>query len=206
MTTNLSKSPRSGWSNFVHDLVSVDFHQAVPLRLSVRLAIILIAITVVGLITGHIAEASFVWLGTLYVLCIDLVLDLNNRSKDTRTQVLLAVSLLFPSVFAIGTVISMNDNLVIPLCGFGLFLIAYFTVYPKAYWILLYISLIFVIAINYQDATLAQTGQNFLLIFVGGLWAIVGGMIFLARKTSKEQHTITTDPIQEQSQSKLTWQ
>ena len=55
----------------------------------------------------------------------------------------------------------------------------------------------FVIAIAYQGATLALAGQNFLLIFVGGLWAIVGGIIFLPRKTSKQQRTVTADPIQE---------
>ena len=64
----------------------------------------------------------------------------------------------------------------------------------------------FVIAIAYQGATLALAGQNFLLIFVGGLWAIVGGFIFLPRKTSKQQRTVTADPIQEQLQPQLTWQ
>ena len=103
-------------------------------------------------------------------------------------------------------VISISDNLVVPLCGLGLFIIAYFTVYPKAFWTLFFASLMFVIAIAYQGATLALAGQNFLLIFVGGLWAIVGGIIFLARKTSKQQRTVTADPIQEQLQPQLTWQ
>ena len=103
-------------------------------------------------------------------------------------------------------VISMSDNLVVPLCGLGLFIIAYFTVYPKAFWTVFFASLMFVIAITYQGATLALAGQNFLLIFVGGLWAIVGGIIFLARKTSKQQRTVTADPIQEPLQPQLTWQ
>ena len=64
----------------------------------------------------------------------------------------------------------------------------------------------FVIAITNQGATLALAGQNFLLIFVGGLWAIVGGIIFLARKTPKQQSTVTADPIQEPLQPQLTWQ
>ena len=67
----------------------------------------------------------------------------------------------------------------------------------------IYASIMFVIAINYQGATLALAGQNFLLIFVGGLWAIVGGIIFLARKTSKQQRTVTADPIQEQLQPQI---
>ena len=64
----------------------------------------------------------------------------------------------------------------------------------------------FVIAIDYHGATLALAGQNFLLVFVGGLWAIVGGFIFLRRKTSKQQRTVTADPIQEPVQPQLTWQ
>ena len=45
-----------------------------------------------------------------------------------------------------------------------------------------------------------------MLLFVGGLWAIVGGIIFPARKTSKQQRTVTADPFQEQHLPKLTWQ
>ena len=45
-----------------------------------------------------------------------------------------------------------------------------------------------------------------MLLFVGGLWAIVGGIIFLPRKTPKQQRTVTADPIQEQPQPHLTWQ
>ncbi len=52
----------------------------------------------------------------------------------------------------------------------------------------------------------ALAGQSFLLIFVGGLWGIVGGIIFLARKTPKQQSTVTADPIQEPLQPQLTWQ
>ena len=146
-------------------------------------------------------QSSLVWLGAAYVLAIDQL-----RSKGPRTRVLLTVSILYASIFAIGMVISISDNLVVPLCGLGLFIIAYFTVYPKAFWTLYFASLMFVIAIATQGATLALAGQNFLLIFVGGLWAIVGGIIFLARKTSKQQRTVTADPIQEQHQPKLTWQ
>jgi hypothetical protein len=200
MTTALSKPPRSRWSNFVHDLVTVDFHQT-DISTGVRLYILLIIVTVLGLITGHAAGASFVWLGAAYVLAIDQL-----RSKGTRTHLLLTVSILYASIFAIGMVISISGNLVVPLCGLGLFIISYFTVYPKAFWSLFFSSLMFVIAIAYQGATLALAGQNFLLIFVGGLWAIVGGIIFLPRKTSKQQRTVTADPIQEQPQPQLTWQ
>src|SRR5262245_7634438 len=125
MATTLSKPPRSRLSDFVHDLVTVDFRQT-DINTGVRAAILLIIVTVLGLITGHAAAASFIWLGAAYVLCIDLVLDLNNTSKGTRTRVLLTVSILYVSIFAIGMVISMSYNLVVPLCGLGLFIISYF--------------------------------------------------------------------------------
>ena len=201
MATTLSKPPRSSRSNFFHDLVTVDFHQT-DINTGVRLAAILVIITVVGLITGHTAESGLVTIGALYVLIVDQL-----PHKGTRTRFLLKVSILYALIFAIGMVISMSGNLVVPLFGLGLFIIAYFgTVYPKALWTMYFASLMFVIAIASQGATLALAGQNFLLIFVGGLWAIVGGIIFLARKTPKQQSTVTADPIQEPLQPQLTWQ
>ena len=144
MATTLSKPPRSRLSNFFHDLVTVDFHQT-DINTGVRIATLLIIVTVLGLITGHAAESGLVRLGTLYVLIVDQL-----RSKGTRTRFLLTVSILYASIFAIGMVISMSDNLVVPLCGLGLFIIAYFTVYPKAFWTLYFASLMFVIAITFS--------------------------------------------------------
>ena len=120
MATTLSKPPRSSWSNFFHDLVTVDFHQT-DINTGVRIAAILVIITVVGLITGHAAESGLVTIGTLFVLIVDQL-----PHKGTRTRFLLKVSILYASIFAIGMVISMSDNLVVPLCGLGLFIIAYF--------------------------------------------------------------------------------
>ena len=78
MATTLSKPPRSRWSNFFHDLVTVDFHQT-DIKTGVRVATLLIIVTVLGLITGHAAEAAFVWLGAAYVLC--------SRSNFTTIKV-----------------------------------------------------------------------------------------------------------------------
>ena len=200
MAITLSKPPRSSWFNFFHDLVTVDFHQT-DIYTGVRLATLLIIVTVLGLLTGHAPASSSVWLGAAYVLAVDQL-----RSNGPRTRFLLTVSILYASIFAIGMGISISGNLVVPLCGLGLFIIAYFTIYPKAFWALYFASLMFVIAIATQGATLTLAGQNFLLLFVGGLWAIVGGIIFPARKTSKQQRTVTADPFQEQHLPKLTWQ
>ena len=59
MGTTLSKPPRSPWRNFVYDLVTVDFHQAMPLSLSVRVAILLTVVLVLGLITCHVLAGRY---------------------------------------------------------------------------------------------------------------------------------------------------
>jgi hypothetical protein len=166
-----------------------------------RFATLLIIVIVLGLITGHVAEASYVSFAAAFVLAADQL-----RSNGPRTRFLLTVSILYALIFAIGMVISLSGNLVVPLCGLGLFIISYFAVYPKTFGIVLFASLMFIVAIPFQGATLALVGQNFLLIFVGGLWATVGGIIFLPRKNPKQQRTVTADPIQEQPQPHLTWQ
>ena len=106
MTTILSKPSRSRWSNFAHDLVTVDFHQT-DIKTGLRYTTILVIITLVGVITGYAAETGLVLLGTAYVLIID-----QHRSKGPRTRVLLMVSILYASIFACGVVISISDNLV----------------------------------------------------------------------------------------------
>ena len=135
MATTLSKPPRSGLSNFFHDLVTVDFHQT-DINTGMRIAAILVIITVVGLITGHAAESGLVTIGALCVLILDQL-----PHKGTRTRFLLTVSILYASIFAIGMVVSISGNLVLPLCGLGLFIIAYFTVYPKTFGTIIYCQL-----------------------------------------------------------------
>ena len=104
------KSPRSHWwSNFVHDLITVDFSQT-DIYTGVRIATLVVAIIVLGLITNHVAEASLVFLGAAYVLAIDEI-----RFKWPRTRLLLTVSILYASIFAIGMIISASDFLVVPL-------------------------------------------------------------------------------------------
>ena len=197
------KSPRSHWwSNFVHDLITVDFSQT-DIYTGVRIATLVVAIIVLGLITNHVAEASLVFLGAAYVLAIDEI-----RSKWPRTRLLLTVSILYASIFAIGMIISASDFLVVPLLALGLFTISYLRVFPRALMIFMFTGLVFVIAIATHHATLTLAGQAFLLIVAGGLWAILGGIIFPARKTSKRP-TLAEDSIQKQHQQqpqpKLTW-
>jgi uncharacterized membrane protein YccC len=62
----------------------------------------------------------------------------------------------------------------------------------------MFAGIVFVVAITTQDATLTLTGQAFLLIVIGGLWAILSGVIFPASKFLK-RHT-TDQSVQEQCQ------
>jgi hypothetical protein len=62
----------------------------------------------------------------------------------------------------------------------------------------MFAEIVFVVAITTQDATLTLTGQVFLLIVIGGLWAILSGVIFPASKFLK-RHT-TDQSVQEQHQ------
>jgi hypothetical protein len=62
----------------------------------------------------------------------------------------------------------------------------------------MFAGIVFVVAIINRDATLTLTGQVFLLIVIGELWAILSGVIFTASKFLK-RHT-TDQSVQEQHQ------
>ena len=189
----MDKSNRSRWSNFFHDLVEVDFSQ-VDLYAGIRFATLLVTVLVVGLITRHVVEAALVLLGTAFVLEIDAI-----RSIGPRTLILLAASLLYASIFAVGMIISMSGYLVVPLFALGLFIISYFRVFPGVFMTLMFGNILFTVAILTQGSTPNLVGQFFLLIVVGGLWAIMGGIIFPANRFSKPP-TVAKDTVQKQQQ------
>ena len=131
MTTILSQPSRSRWSKFVHDLVTVDFHQT-DIKTGLRYTTILVIITLAGVIIGYAAETGLVLLGIAYVLIID-----QHRSKGPRTRVLLMVSILYASIFACGVVISISDNLVVPLSPWSIHLIIFNNISTSAQSLLL---------------------------------------------------------------------
>ena len=180
----MSKSNRSRGSEFLHDLITVDFDK-VDIYTGVRSATLLAPLLVLGLISKH--ESSLVILGFVFVLAIEPV--------GQRTRTLLSVWVLCASVFAIGMLISMVDYLVIPLLTLGLFFISYFRIFSKGLILLALLALWFVIGVATQDTTLTLTGQAFLLVLIGGLWAILAGVIFPAHKFWKQQ--TTNKPVQE---------
>ena len=198
----MSKSNRSRGSQFLHDLRTVDFEHA-DIYTGVRIAIYLAPVLILGLVTKH--ESSLVILGSVYVLGIDEI----RGAVGQRTRTLLSVSVLYASIFAIGMLISMGNYLVMPLLALGLFLISYFRIFSKGFMLLKFAGIWFVIGVATQDTTLTLTGQAFLLVLIGGLWAILAGIIFPAHKFLKP-HTTTDQSVQQQnhqqSQAKSTRQ
>lgn len=95
------------------------------------------------------------------------------QAGQRRTRNLLTVSVLYASIFAISMLVSMVDYLVIPLLALGLFFISYFRVFSIGFMTLKFAGLMFVIGVVIQDATLTLTGLAFLLVLIGGLWAIL---------------------------------
>jgi uncharacterized membrane protein YgaE (UPF0421/DUF939 family) len=103
----------------------------------------------------------------------------------------------------------MGIYLVLPLLALGLFLISYFRIFSKGFMLLKFAGIWFVIGVATHDASLTLTGQAFVLALVGGLWAILIGIIFPAHTFSKPHPSTTTDhSVQEhntqQHQARLT--
>lgn len=170
ITTSVTKSNRSRGSQFLHDLRTVDFDHA-DIYTGVRIATLLAPLLILGLFTKH--ESSLVILGAVYVLGIDEI----RGAVGQRTRSLLSVSVLYASIFAIGMLLSMLNYLVMPL-ALGLFLISYFRIFSKGFILLKFAGIWFVIGVATQDTTLTLTGEAFLLVLIGGLWAILAGLIF----------------------------
>ena len=69
----------------------------------------------------------------------------------------------------------------------------------------MFAGIVFVVAITTQDATLILTGQVFLLIVIGGFWAILSGVTFPASKFLKRHTTVQSvhEQHQEHPEAKL---
>ena len=194
----MGTSNRSGGSQFLHDLITVDFSKVDPYG-AVKAATLIAPLLVVGLFTGH--EPSLVVLAGAFVLVFDLM-----APPGPRTRLMLSVSVIYTAAFAIGMLISMVDYLVPPLLALGLFFITYLKVYPRAFLPLIYTGIFFLIGIISQNSTLTATGIGSLDVLIGGLWAILLTAIFPSRKFFKRQTTdqsVREHHQQQQSQAKL---
>lgn len=195
----MSKSKSSGGSVFRHDLFTVDFSK-VDKYTGVRAATILVPIIVLGFITRHDTALAIMAAG--FVLAID-----EMRPPGPRTLLLLLVSVIYTAFFALGMIISMVDYLVVPLLALGVFFIVYLRVFPKAFSVLFFAGIFFILELTTHNATLTRTGVESLQILIGGLWVIPAGAIFPSHKYLKRQ---TADQSvherQQQSRAKLTRQ
>jgi hypothetical protein len=177
--------------NFVNNLKKVDFSQ-VDFYSGIRLATLLATPLVVGVITSNFVEGiaqeiSIVMFGTVLILAIDELQPTVSRKG------LLFSSLVYASILAIGVAISTIDFLVIPLFGIGLFIISYLNVLPRAFVVTLtFAGIVFFVGLLTHDASIALAGQMFQLFVLGGLWAILGGMIFPERN-DKKHHPIEVE-------------
>jgi MFS family permease len=199
----LSKTNRSRGSQFLHDLVTVDFGK-VDLYTGIRIATLLAPLLVLGLITKH--QSGLVVMGFIWVAIMDEILPTGQR-----TRTLLSVSIIYASIFAIGMLVSMTNYLVLPLLALGLFLLSYLRVYPRLYLVLLLAALNFAIGVVMQGATLTLIGETTLLVLIGELWVILAGAIFPAHKYLKSHRTTNQSvqqqrPQQQQPSPKLTRQ
>lgn len=199
---DLSKFPtylekEVSWSDFVHDLITLDYN-AIDGYTGLRMATLVIAVIVFGVITNHAAEASVALLGTEAVLIAEMIHD---PSRGSRTRTFLIASLLYASIFAAAILISITGLLVTSLIGLGLFIISYFKVVSaKAFMILYFAGIVFVIGVATTDASIELAGQMFLLVFAGGLWGVIGTWIFPSRRTTKQK--TANGSVQ---QPKLSW-
>lgn len=197
----MGESNRSPESQFLHDLITVDFSKVNPYG-AVKAATLLAPLLVVGFFTGH--EPSLIVLGGAFVLAMDLM-----APPGPRTRLMLFVSIIYTATFAIGMLISMVDYLVAPLLALGLFFITYLKVYPRAFLPLIFAGVFFIVAIPTQHTTLTATGIGSLDVLIGGLWAILLTAIFPSRRFSKRQTTgqsVQEHRQQQQSQARLTRQ
>lgn len=197
---SMGRSNRSSGSQFLHDLITVDFSKVDPYG-AVKVATLIAPLVVVGLFTGH--EPSLVVLGGAFVLAMDLM-----APPGPRTRLMLSVSVIYTATFAIGMLLSMVDYLVVPLLALGLFFITYLKVYPRAFLPLIFAGVFFIVAISSQNSTLTATGIGSLDVLIGGLWAILLTAIFPSRRFFKRQTTDQSvqEHHQQQPRAKLTWQ
>jgi uncharacterized membrane protein YccC len=198
----MSESKHSRGSQFLHDLITVDWSKA-DLYGAVKVATLVAPLLIIGLFNVK-HEPTLVILAGAFVLAIDLM-----APPGPRTRLLLSLSVVYTVTFAIGMLISMVDYLVVPLLAVGLFFITYLKVYPKAFLPLIFAAVFFIISVPTHNTTLTATGIESLDVLLGGLWAILLTAIFPSRKLKRqttEQSVHERQQKQQQSSAKLTRQ
>jgi hypothetical protein len=175
--------------DFLHSLTSFDVGQLTVIS-GVRIGLFVITPLVTGLFLNRIPEAIFATLGTMTVSMVE-----GQRPEWATNNILILVCVIYASAFAVGIVVSTTGFLVIPLYALGLFIISYTGVYPRVVNISLVCSIVFSIGIGLPGPSISDAGEEFLLYFVGGLWALLGVVIPLLHSTSKPKPAIVSVPL-----------
>jgi hypothetical protein len=175
--------------DLLHSLTSFDVGQFTVIS-GVRIGLFVITPLVIGLFLNRIPEAIFATLGTMTVSMVE-----GQRPEWATNNILILVCVSYASAFAAGIVVSTTGFLVIPLYALGLFIISYTGVYPKVVNISLVCSIVFSIGIGLPGPSISDAGEEFLLYFVGGLWALLGVVIPLLHSTSKPKPAAVSVPL-----------
>ncbi len=141
---------------------------------------------VIGLNFNH--ELIFATLGTLFIAGTSVSILEEQRSRQSKISILILISAVNATTFAIGTAIATTGYLVVPLCALGLFIISYAGVFPNSINIVFIASITFSVGIG-QSASggIIDITERFLLVIVGGLWGLLGSIIAIPHSMSRSK-------------------
>ena len=151
----------------------------------------MMALLIIGLIFNH--ELIFATLGTLFIAGTSVTILEEQRSRRSKINTLILMSVVNALTFAIGTGITTTGFLVVPLCALGLFVISYAGVFPNSKSIIFIAAITFSVGIGQSaGGGIIDIAERFLLVAAGGLWGLVGSIIAIPHSMSKPKPEATT--------------
>ena len=167
--------------------------EATNLRLfyGVIMGCFMMTLLIIGLVFNH--ELIFATLGTLFIAGTSVSILEEQRSRQSKINTLILISVVNALTFAIGTALTTTGFLLVPLCALGLFIISYAGVFPNS------INIVFIAAITFSVGIGQSAGggviditERFVLVIAGGLWGILGSIIAISHSISKKMPDATT--------------
>jgi len=151
----------------------------------------MMTLLIIGLVFNH--ELIFATLGTLFIAGTSVSILEEQRSRQSKINTLILISVVNALTFAIGTALTTTGFLLVPLCALGLFIISYAGVFPNS------INIVFIAAITFSVGIGQSAGggviditERFVLVIAGGLWGILGSIIAISHSISKKMPDATT--------------
>jgi hypothetical protein len=131
-------------------------------------------------------EVIFAAFGMMFIAGTSMTVLEEQRSKQSKINTLIVISIVNASTFTIGTVVATIGFIVVPFCALGLFIIAYTEVFVKNASIVLLAAVTFSVGIAMPGGGITTaTGEQFILLIAGGLWGILGSIIPIPHSISK---------------------